>query len=65
MVKLADLMATAEKPKTGPDGKTPVDPDADDLEEQKRKKGELTPYAKEALAVLADLASNAPSTTAR
>lgn len=53
VVKLADLMANADKPKTGPDGK-PVDDD--DEEEVKRKKGELTPQAKEAVNVLADLA---------
>lgn len=59
VVRLGDLMASAEKPK---DGKTAED--EIDEEEAKRKKGELTPHAKEALNVLADLVLARPLTAA-
>jgi carboxyl-terminal processing protease len=52
VVKLGDLMATADKPKDGAGAD-----DAEDEEEKRRKKGELTPQAKEALNILAELAA--------
>jgi hypothetical protein len=52
VVKLGDLMATADKPKDGASAD-----DAEDEEEKRRKKGELTPQAKEALNILAELAA--------
>ena len=52
VVKLGDLMATADKPKDGAGADDP-----DDEEEKRRKKGELTPQAKEALNILAELAA--------
>ena len=52
VVKLGELMATAEKPKGAGAEKS----DDEDEEEARRKKGELTPQAKEALNILAELA---------
>jgi len=57
MVKIADLMADAEEEKArkgaGPNAPPSVaDPDEEDEDEARRKRGELTPHGREALAVL-------------